>query len=84
MHKSVEYRPNAKNTGPRPTALGEVAEKLTCASSKISGPYVQGQLGMSVDWSCWCITALDRAEQVARHWAAAGCPVVDPLDKSVP
>ena len=28
-------------------------------------------------------TALDRAEQVARHWAAAGCPVVIHVDKAV-
>jgi hypothetical protein len=29
-------------------------------------------------------TAFDRAEQVARHWAAAGCPLVIHVDKSVP
>ncbi|WP_420861853.1 beta-1,6-N-acetylglucosaminyltransferase [Algirhabdus cladophorae] len=29
-------------------------------------------------------TALDRAEQVARHWAAGGCPVVIHVDKKVP
>ena len=29
-------------------------------------------------------TALDRAEQVARHWAANGCPVVIHIDKAVP
>jgi len=29
-------------------------------------------------------TALNRAEQVARHWTAAGCPVVIHLDKNVP
>jgi hypothetical protein len=28
--------------------------------------------------------ALDRAEQVARHWTAAGCPVVLHVDKKVP
>ncbi len=28
--------------------------------------------------------AFDRAEQVVRHWAAAGCPVVIHVDKSVP
>ena len=28
-------------------------------------------------------TALDRAEQVARHWAAGGCPVVIHVDRSV-
>jgi len=28
-------------------------------------------------------TALGRAEQVARHWASAGCPVVIHVDKSV-
>ncbi len=28
-------------------------------------------------------TALDRAEQVARHWTAAGCPVVLHVDKKV-
>ena len=27
--------------------------------------------------------ALDRAEQVARHWAAAGCPVVIHVDRIV-
>jgi len=29
-------------------------------------------------------TAFDRAEQVARHWAAGGCPIVIHADKSVP
>ncbi len=29
-------------------------------------------------------TAFDRAEQVARHWLAAGCPVVIHVDKRVP
>ena len=29
-------------------------------------------------------TAFDRAEQVARHWAAAGCPVVFHVDRAVP
>jgi len=29
-------------------------------------------------------TALGRAEQVARHWTEAGCPVVIHVDKSVP
>ena len=29
-------------------------------------------------------TALDRAEQAARHWAAAGCPVVIHVDVNVP
>lgn len=29
-------------------------------------------------------TALDRAEQVARHWTASGCPVVLHVDKNVP
>lgn len=28
-------------------------------------------------------TALDRAEQVARHWTAAGCPVVIHVDRNV-
>ena len=28
-------------------------------------------------------TALDRAGQAARHWAAGGCPVVIHVDKSV-
>ncbi|WP_439822945.1 DUF5927 domain-containing protein [Roseicitreum antarcticum] len=31
-----------------------------------------------------CHTALHRAEDVARFWAAAGCPVVIHVDKSVP
>ena len=29
-------------------------------------------------------TALDRAEQIARHWSAAGCPVVIHIDRMVP
>ena len=29
-------------------------------------------------------TALDRAQQVARHWVKAGCPVVIHVDKTVP
>ena len=28
-------------------------------------------------------TALDRAEQVVRHWVAGGCPVVVHVDKAV-
>jgi hypothetical protein len=31
-----------------------------------------------------CHTALDRAAQVARHWATHGCPVVIHLDRRVP
>ncbi|MCH2163680.1 MAG: beta-1,6-N-acetylglucosaminyltransferase [Marinovum sp.] len=31
-----------------------------------------------------CHTALGRAEQVARHWAQAGCPVVIHVDRTVP
>jgi hypothetical protein len=31
-----------------------------------------------------CHTDLDRAAQVARHWAVAGCPVVIHLDRRVP
>lgn len=31
-----------------------------------------------------CHTALDRAAQVARHWAQNGCPVVIHLDRRVP
>jgi len=30
-----------------------------------------------------CHTALDRAAQVARHWAENGCPVVIHLDRRV-
>ena len=29
-------------------------------------------------------TAFGRAEQVARHWSSAGCPVVIHVDKAVP
>jgi len=29
-------------------------------------------------------TAFDRAEQVARHWAASGCPIVFHIDRAVP
>ena len=29
-------------------------------------------------------TAFDRAEQLVRHWSAAGCPLVIHADKSVP
>ena len=29
-------------------------------------------------------TGFDRAEQVARHWSAAGCPVVIHVDRTVP
>ncbi len=29
-------------------------------------------------------TALDRAEQIARHWSKAGCPVVIHVDRNVP
>ncbi len=29
-------------------------------------------------------TAFDRAEQMVRHWAGAGCPVVVHVDSNVP
>ncbi|MGX9356212.1 DUF5927 domain-containing protein [Roseobacteraceae bacterium S113] len=39
---------------------------------------------MSMGVVMLCHTALGRAEQVARHWAQAGCPVVIHVDKMVP
>lgn len=39
---------------------------------------------MSVGIIMMVHTALGRAEQVARHWAAAGCPVVIHVDATVP
>ena len=39
---------------------------------------------MTVGIIMLCHTALDRAAQVARHWATAGCPVVIHLDRRVP
>ncbi len=39
---------------------------------------------MSVGIVMLCHTALDRAAQVARHWATHGCPVVIHLDRRVP
>jgi hypothetical protein len=38
---------------------------------------------MSVGFVMLCHTALDRAAQVARHWATQGCPVVIHVDKRV-
>ena len=38
---------------------------------------------MSVGFLMLCHTALDRAAQVARHWATQGCPVVIHVDKRV-
>jgi len=38
---------------------------------------------MSVGFVMLCHTALDRAAQVARHWAAHDCPVVIHVDKRV-
>jgi hypothetical protein len=38
---------------------------------------------MSVGFIMLVHTALDRASQVARHWAEAGCPLVIHVDKSV-
>ncbi|WP_425040408.1 beta-1,6-N-acetylglucosaminyltransferase [Primorskyibacter sp. S187A] len=38
---------------------------------------------MSLGVVMLCHTALGRAEQVARHWAQAGCPVVIHVDKNV-
>ncbi|TKA97313.1 glycosyl transferase [Cereibacter changlensis] len=38
---------------------------------------------MSVGFLMLCHTALDRAAQVARHWAERGCPVVIHLDRRV-
>jgi uncharacterized protein DUF5927/core-2/I-Branching enzyme len=39
---------------------------------------------MSVGFVMMCHTALDRAAQVARHWAERDCPVVIHVDKRVP
>jgi Family of unknown function (DUF5927)/Core-2/I-Branching enzyme len=39
---------------------------------------------MSIGFIMLCHTALDRAAQVARHWAEAGCPVVIHVDAPVP
>ncbi len=38
---------------------------------------------MSVGFVMLCHTALDRAAEVARHWAERGCPVVIHVDKRV-
>lgn len=38
---------------------------------------------MSVGFIMMCHTALDRAAQVARHWATRDCPVIVHVDKSV-
>ncbi|WP_439953532.1 DUF5927 domain-containing protein [Gemmobacter fulvus] len=38
---------------------------------------------MSVGFVMLCHTALDRAAQVARHWAERGCPVVIHVDRRV-
>src|SRR3989338_7040093 len=38
---------------------------------------------MSVGIVMLCHTALDRAAEVARHWATRGCPVVIHVDKRV-
>jgi Family of unknown function (DUF5927)/Core-2/I-Branching enzyme len=38
---------------------------------------------MTVGFVMLCHTALDRAAQVARHWAEAGCPVVIHVDRRV-
>ena len=38
---------------------------------------------MTVGFVMLCHTALDRAAQVARHWAMRGCPVVIHVDKRV-
>ncbi|WP_114966575.1 beta-1,6-N-acetylglucosaminyltransferase [Alkalilacustris brevis] len=38
---------------------------------------------MTVGFIMLCHTALHRAEQVARHWAVQGCPVVIHVDRSV-
>ncbi len=39
---------------------------------------------MTIGFVMLCHTALDRAAQVARHWATRDCPVVIHLDKRVP
>ena len=38
---------------------------------------------MTVGFIMLCHTALDRAAEVARHWAERGCPVVIHLDRRV-
>jgi hypothetical protein len=47
------------------------------------GPDVEGKLGVTLGFIMLCHTALDRAAQVARHWAEHGCPVVVHVDKRV-
>lgn len=39
---------------------------------------------MTLGFVMLCHTALDRAAQVARHWAERGCPVVIHVDKTTP
>lgn len=39
---------------------------------------------MTVGFVMLCHTALDRAAQVAQHWASRGCPVVIHVDRRVP
>jgi hypothetical protein len=39
---------------------------------------------MTLGFLMLCHTALDRAAQVARHWAEAGCPIVIHVDSRVP
>jgi hypothetical protein len=53
------------------------------AAAGNSGPDVQGKLGVTVGIVMLVHEALDRAEQVARHWSIHGCPVVIHVDKRV-
>ncbi|MGV8949460.1 MAG: beta-1,6-N-acetylglucosaminyltransferase [Cypionkella sp.] len=39
---------------------------------------------MTIGYVMLCHTALDRAAEVARHWATRGCPVVIHVDRRVP
>ncbi len=39
---------------------------------------------MTLGFVMLCHTALDRAAQIARHWAGAGCPVVIHVDRRTP
>ena len=60
-----------------------VREVYQLAAIGNSGSDVKGELGVSVGVVMLVHTALGRAEQVARHWSVAGCPVVIHVDKSV-
>ena len=81
---SQEYIAYQKSLANQPDLWCKFSEKyINWRQLEILGLMSKGQLGMSVGFVMLCHTALERAAEVARHWAERDCPVVIHVDKRV-